>query len=296
MIDLHHHLLFGIDDGSKDLATSVAMVEMAAADGVTHIVATPHANEEYPYDRERNAVLLQQIRAALRPDTAAKMQLGLGSDFHLSFENTEDIRTQGLSYAINQGPYVLVELADHGIPQRIDEVFYTMRVNGLIPILTHPERNTTLQRSRERLRSWMQADLLVQVTAGSLLGTFRSRRGKSRLGAPAQQMGSLRLERRSQPHPPLSQAARGVYPGQQTPRQCHRRAPLRHQSPRRLRRPPAPPTAPAHRHLRRNPHALARPPARPLPLIVPSGKKQTLRPAFKEPPSGLSQSHKQALP
>ncbi len=172
MIDLHHHLLFGIDDGSKDLATSVAMVEMAAADGVTHIVATPHANEEYPYDRERNAVLLQQIRAALRPDTAAKMQLGLGSDFHLSFENTEDIRTQGLSYAINQGPYVLVELADHGIPQRIDEVFYTMRVNGLIPILTHPERNTTLQRSRERLRSWMQADLLVQVTAGSLLGTF----------------------------------------------------------------------------------------------------------------------------
>ncbi len=172
MIDLHHHLLFGIDDGAKDLATSIAMVEMAAADGVTHIVATPHANEEYPYNRERNAALLQQIREALPQETASKVHLGLGSDFHLSFENTEDIRTEGLSYAINQGPYVLVELADHAIPQRIDEVFYTMRVNGLVPILTHPERNSTLQRSRERLRSWMQADLLVQVTAGSLTGTF----------------------------------------------------------------------------------------------------------------------------
>ncbi len=172
MIDLHHHLLFGVDDGSRDLATSVAMVEMAAADGVTHIVATPHANEEYPYDRQHNATLLQQIRDTLPPDVAAKIHLGLGSDFHLSFENMEDVRTGGLSYAINNGPYLLVELADHSIPQRIDEVFYAMRVSGLVPILTHPERNSTLQRSRHRLRAWMQADLLVQVTAGSLLGTF----------------------------------------------------------------------------------------------------------------------------
>ncbi len=172
MIDLHHHLLFGIDDGSPDLATSVAMVEMAAADGVTHIVATPHANDEYAYDRARNEALLQQIRDALPPSAARAVTLGLGSDFHLSFENTEDIRTRGPLYAINDGPYLLVELADTAIPHRIDEVFYTMRVNGLTPILTHPERNATLQRSRTRLRSWLGADLLVQVTAGSLTGTF----------------------------------------------------------------------------------------------------------------------------
>ncbi len=172
MIDLHHHLLFGIDDGSPDLATSVAMVEMAAADGVTHIVATPHANDEYAYDRARNEALLQQIRDALPTPAARAVTLGLGSDFHLSFENTEDIRTRGPLYSINDGPYLLVELADTAIPHRIDEVFYTMRVNGLTPILTHPERNATLQRSRTRLRSWLGADLLVQVTAGSLTGTF----------------------------------------------------------------------------------------------------------------------------
>ncbi len=172
MIDLHHHLLFGVDDGSPDLATSVAMVEMAAADGVTHIVATPHANDEYTYDRVRNAALLQQIRDALPPDVAAKMHLGLGSDFHLSFENMEDVRTRGPMYAVNDGPYLMVELADTAIPHRIDEVFYAMRVNGLVPILTHPERNNTLQRSRSRLRTWLRAELLVQVTAGSLTGTF----------------------------------------------------------------------------------------------------------------------------
>lgn len=172
MIDLHHHLLFGIDDGARDLETSVAMVTMAVDDGVTHIVATPHANETYPYDRARNEGLLQQIREALPPSVANKITLGLGSDFHLSFDNTEDVRTNGPRYTINSGPYLLVELADTSIPSRIDEVFYTMRVNGLTPILTHPERNATLQRSRGRLREWLKADLLVQVTAGSVTGTF----------------------------------------------------------------------------------------------------------------------------
>ncbi len=172
MIDLHHHLLFGIDDGSRDLETSVAMVKMAVEDGVTHIVATPHANEVFPYDRTRNAELLRQIREALPADVADRITLGLGCDFHLSFENTEDVRVHGPLYAINDGPYLLVELADTSIPTRTDEVFYTMRVNGLVPILTHPERNATLQRSRGRLRDWMRADLLVQVTAGSLTGTF----------------------------------------------------------------------------------------------------------------------------
>ena len=172
MIDLHHHLLFGIDDGARDLETSVRMVQMAVADGVTHIVATPHANETFPYDRVRNADLLRHIREALPSGTADNIHLGLGSDFHLSFENLEDIRTHGPLYAINDGPYLLVELPDTAIPARIDELFYTMRVHNLVPILTHPERNSTLQRSRGRLRDWLKAELLVQVTAGSITGTF----------------------------------------------------------------------------------------------------------------------------
>ena len=172
MVDLHHHLIFGVDDGSPDLATSVAMVQMAADDGVTHLVATPHANEQFTYDRAAHAERLQQIRNNLSADTAAKIQLGLGSDFHLDYDNTVDIGNITKQYAINNGPYLLIELSDTGIPARIDELLYRMRVAGLIPILTHPERNSTLQRSRARLREWMKADMLVQVTANSLTGQF----------------------------------------------------------------------------------------------------------------------------
>ncbi|WP_419806409.1 tyrosine-protein phosphatase [Terriglobus sp.] len=172
MVDLHHHLIFGVDDGSPDLETSVAMVQMAAEDGVTHLVATPHANEQFAYDRAAHAQRLQQIRNALPSAIATQIELGLGSDFHLDYDNTVDIGNINKQFAINDGPYLLIELSDTGIPARIDEVLYKMRVVGLVPILTHPERNSTLQRSRGRLREWMKADMLVQVTANSLTGHF----------------------------------------------------------------------------------------------------------------------------
>lgn len=172
MVDLHHHLIFGVDDGAPDLPASVAMVQMAADDGVTHLVATPHANDQYPYDRAAHGQRLQQIRDTLPMETARRITLGLGCDFHLDYDNTTDIQRIKTSFLINDGPYLLIELSDLGIPLRLDELLYQMRVAGLIPILTHPERNSTLQRSRGRLREWMKADMLVQVTANSLTGKF----------------------------------------------------------------------------------------------------------------------------
>ncbi len=172
MVDIHHHLLFGVDDGSKTLENSVAMVLMAVEDGITHIVATPHANDQYRYDREHHEAILQQIRDALPAETASRITLGLGCDFHLNFENTEDSRKHKYRYTINAKDYLLVELPDNGLAPSTTEIFYAMRVQGLIPILTHPERNATLQRTQEKLREWMRGELLLQVTAGSVIGTF----------------------------------------------------------------------------------------------------------------------------
>lgn len=172
MIDIHHHLLPGLDDGARDLTTSVAMVEMAVDDGITHIVATPHANHTYSYDRAGNQRLLDDVRNALPPATAERITLGLGCDFHLNFENVEDAQKHRGRYTINGTEYLLVELPDFNIPTRAEEVLYNLRVAGLTPILTHPERNTTLQRSPQRLGNWIADGLLVQVTAGSVLGNF----------------------------------------------------------------------------------------------------------------------------
>ena len=168
MIDIHHHLLFGTDDGPKDIDSSVAQAEMAAADGITHICCTPHANDTYEFNAERNEERLAAIRERLN----GQVTLGLGCDFHLSYENIEDAKNNPTKYTINHGKYLLVEFAEFMIPENIGDTFYEFTVRGMRPIVTHPERNPILQRDYSRMADWMRTGCLVQVTAASLNGRF----------------------------------------------------------------------------------------------------------------------------
>jgi protein-tyrosine phosphatase len=168
MIDIHHHLLFGLDDGSKDIESSVAMAQMAAEDGITHIVCTPHANSHYSFNPAVNQEKLEQLRARLD----GRVTLGLGCDFHLSYENIDDALKNPAKYTINQKRYLLVEFADFTIPQQMTDVFYQFMVAGMQPIITHPERNLTIQKTPQRLDEWIERGCLVQVTASSLTGRF----------------------------------------------------------------------------------------------------------------------------
>jgi protein-tyrosine phosphatase len=171
MIDLHHHLLPGIDDGSKTMENSVAMAKLAVADGITHVVCTPHANGKYAYNRESNEVLLAELRNHLAEQNVP-LTLGLGCDFHLSYDNIEDAKANPTRYAINARGYLLVELPDYGLPRGLTEVFYELQLAGLTPILTHPERNPTLQADMKRLEGWLRAGLLIQVTGDSVRGSM----------------------------------------------------------------------------------------------------------------------------
>lgn len=168
MIDIHHHLLFGLDDGAKDLETSVAMAEMAEEDGITHVVCTPHANGHYNFDPATNQQKLEQLRER----TEGKLTLGLGCDFHLSFENIDDALRNPHKYTINQKNYLLVEFANLSIPQQMTQVFHQFLAAGVQPIITHPERNLTIQKTPQRLDEWIAGGCLVQVTAASLTGRF----------------------------------------------------------------------------------------------------------------------------
>jgi protein-tyrosine phosphatase len=179
MVDLHHHLLPGLDDGSKTLEDSVEMARLAAADGITHVVCTPHANSKYTYDRAVNEAKRDDLREALTA-FGVQLELGLGCDFHLSYDNIEDAKLHPGRYAINGGSYLLVELPNYGL-------FYELRLAGLTPILTHPERNPTLRESPKRLEEWLRGGLLLQVTGDSVRGS---------MGKPAEEMAHRLLAKR----------------------------------------------------------------------------------------------------
>ena len=171
MFDIHCHILPEVDDGPKSWDIAVEMCRMAVADGITHAVATPHANNRYSYDRNYLKDLLAQLQARV----GTSPQLTLGCDFHLSYENLERVLEQPHIYTIGETNYLLVELSNYGIPIQIADCFMRLGDRGLTPILTHPERNPILQQTPQRVLEWVEQGCLVQVTASALTGFWGER-------------------------------------------------------------------------------------------------------------------------
>lgn len=171
MIDIHSHILPGLDDGSDSLETSIEMLRMASAAGTTDIVATPHANSEFSFD----PFAVKQKIAELQHAVGDRPRIHYGCDFHLTPENIEDaLRTPG-KYSINHQGYLLVEFSEGFIPKATSEIFARMLAGGICPVLTHPERNVLLQQRLPDLEAWADMGCLLQVTAQSLLGLFGRR-------------------------------------------------------------------------------------------------------------------------
>ena len=168
MIDIHSHILPGLDDGSKSLEESVAMLRQAAAAGTTDIVASPHANQDYAFDPLVVAQKIGELQAA----AGETPRIHYGCDFHLTLENIEDALRSPGNYSINHRGYLLVEFSDFLIPKTTGQIFARMMQAGLRPIVTHPERNQLLQRRLPELEAWVAQGAHLQVTAQSLLGRF----------------------------------------------------------------------------------------------------------------------------
>jgi protein-tyrosine phosphatase len=168
MVDIHCHILPGLDDGPASLEISLEMADMAINDGITHVVATPHANHAYEFLPD----LVRQRQDEIRAHVADRLNLVTGCDFHLSFENLQDLHRTPAKYAINQKNYLLVEFAEFGIPPTADQTLHELQLAGLLPIITHPERNALLCARPQLLEKWVERGCYVQVTAGSLLGHF----------------------------------------------------------------------------------------------------------------------------
>jgi protein-tyrosine phosphatase len=171
LIDIHSHILPEVDDGSKSWEISQEMCRMAAADGIEHVVATPHANERYAYDRERLREILDRLRTLVGP----KPQLSLGCDFHLSYENVQDTLLHPEKYTIDNSHYLLVELSNYSIPAHVEDSFTQLGSKGITPVITHPERNPILQQGPQRVLNWVELGCVVQVTASAVTGAWGSR-------------------------------------------------------------------------------------------------------------------------
>jgi protein-tyrosine phosphatase len=168
MVDIHCHILPGLDDGPDAVEESLAMVESAIADGITHVVATPHSNSQHRFDYSR----VSQLREQLQTQVGERLTLATGCDFHLNPENLQAARLDAKPFCINQKDYLLVEFNEYAIPPAMDQTLHELQLLGLRLVVTHPERNAILRNQVDRLEKWVRQGCFVQVTGGALTGSF----------------------------------------------------------------------------------------------------------------------------
>lgn len=170
MVDIHSHILPGIDDGAQDAGECAEMLRIAHAAGTTHLVATPHADFRFQYDPCGARRLLDEARAWAPPG----LELSLGCDFHMMHENIARALESPRLFTLNASRYLLVELSDIVIFPNTGDEFSRLEQAGLRIIVSHPERNPLLRQRPSLLQQWVEQGRLLQVTASALTGLWGS--------------------------------------------------------------------------------------------------------------------------
>ena len=174
MIDLHSHILPGLDDGARSIEISLGMAESAVEDGITVIAATPHVRDDYPTEPAEMEEMLAELTAAI---AQAGIPLEVLPGGEVAFEwlprlDDEALRRFGLG---GNPSCLLLELPVAGWPFGLEQVLFDLRLRGFTVVLAHPERCPEVREQPERLRPLVDAGTLVQVTAASIDGRLGTR-------------------------------------------------------------------------------------------------------------------------
>ncbi len=172
MIDIHCHIIPGIDDGPETLDQSLAMASMAVRDGINTIMATPHTlNGVYKNPVEKVSSRLIDLEKALA-EKEIPVILRQGADVHLCPGMVQRIKSKDAGTIDNAGKFLLLELPDTLIPEYVKDEIFALKLNGITPIITHVERNAGLLRDLTVLYTLIRMGALSQVTAMSITGDF----------------------------------------------------------------------------------------------------------------------------
>ncbi|WHY66801.1 CpsB/CapC family capsule biosynthesis tyrosine phosphatase [Neobacillus sp. SuZ13] len=171
MVDLHSHILPGVDDGARDLSESVNMAKKAVEQGIHTIVATPHhLNNRYENPKQTIIERVIELNQALQEE---KIDLNVlpGQETRIYGEMVEGYE-KGEILPIDNTQYVLVEFSSGHVPRYTEKLFYDLQTKGLIPVIVHPERNQEIIERPEILYQLVEKGALTQVTAASICGDF----------------------------------------------------------------------------------------------------------------------------
>ncbi len=172
MIDIHSHILPGLDDGAKNLETALAMARMAAQSGITDIIATPHVVDGV-YDNSSETILqaVANLNTALK-EHSIPIHIRAGAEYRLEPDLPRRLNARQLITLDEKGRYLLVELPASMVPDYTSRILYELQLAGITPVMAHPERNQHFIKDTALLNTLKNSGAIMQLTAGSLTGLF----------------------------------------------------------------------------------------------------------------------------
>lgn len=180
MIDIHTHILPGIDDGAEDMTDALLMAELAAESGVSTIIATPHSNIPGEVDNFWSPKLEETLKK-LQEETKKReipMTVLEGMEIFGTDDVTEKIR-DGRVISLNDSGRYLIEFGFYSSASRITGILERIRKMGAVPIVAHPERYTCVQQYPELAMEWTDMGCQLQMNKGSIFGKFGRRSFKA---------------------------------------------------------------------------------------------------------------------
>ena len=169
MLDIHSHIIYGIDDGAKSMDDSIQLLEQASKQGISHIIATPHYNDFISDDffdkRKKHCDEINQY--AQDHDIGIQIEYGCEVSFQVDWEKFDAYEECAI-----RGKYLLIEFSDFEIPHNVMEIVFSIRKRGYTPIVAHPERCHKLQDNLDMVKELHRMGCLFQLDAGSLKNHF----------------------------------------------------------------------------------------------------------------------------
>lgn len=172
MIDIHCHILPGIDDGAQTIEDSLNMAREAVKEGIHTIIATPH-HKNRQYDNEKNSIIQKvgELNSHLYKE-GIPLKVLPGQETRIYGEILDDYLDGGKILPLAETAYLFIEFPSGHVPRYTDQLFYELQTEGLIPIIVHPERNQEIIENSDLLYRLVTNGSLTQITAGSLCGYF----------------------------------------------------------------------------------------------------------------------------
>lgn len=172
MVDLHCHLLPGIDDGSKSMAISLRLAKEATENGVTHALLTPHhMNGRYVNHKQDVIRRTQEFKEQLAANNIP-LTVFPGQEVRINGQLLEALDKDDILFADTGNRYLMLEFPDDDVPHYTNQMIFDLQQRGIIPVIVHPERNTKIIAKPDLLYQLLEKGCLSQITASSYVGTF----------------------------------------------------------------------------------------------------------------------------